>query len=352
MGEFRIKGIAAFVMSVALVYCTEAQPVTYSGFVDAYYSYNTNLPSSLLNKLRNFDTPENQFTLSLAELSVQKAASPVGFRIDFGYGMTNDAVQPASTSTLTLLQQAYVTAVLPIGSGLIVDVGKFVTHMGYEVINSKDNWDYSRSFLFAYAIPYYHTGMRLTYPILNNLTGALHIVNGWNGTLHINNSKSIGGTLNFAASSSTSLVFNGMWGHENLTPIEGGARNVYDFIVNQTLSDKVSLGLNADYGEAGTTLGLATWKGVALYGRYTIDTLSAVSIRGEAYNDVSGYTMIGVPGTYKEVTLTLEHRLFNQMLIRGEVRSDLAPTDVFDKKDLPNSQRNQPTFLIGLVVAF
>ncbi len=346
------KGTTVFAFSLAFFCVIRAQPVTYSGFVDAYYSYNANLPASMANKLRNFDTPENQFTLSLAELVVQKAASPVGFRIDLDYGATNDAVQPASTSTLTLLQQAYVTAVLPIGSGLTVDVGKFVTHMGYEVIESKDNWNYSRSFLFAFAIPYYHTGLRMTYPITGSLTGAIHVVDGWNGNVHIDNSKSIGGSLNYTLSSSTDFVFNGMWGHENLTPIENGARNVYDFIVSQTLSDKISLGVNADYGEAGTTLGLQTWKGLALYGRYTIDTLSAVSLRGEAYNDVSGYTMIGVPGTYKEVTLTLEHKLFNQMLVRGEVRNDLASTDVFDKKNSPNSEKNQLTLLVGLVVAF
>ena len=72
-----------------------------------------------------------------------------------------------------MLQQAYLTAVLPVGAGLTVDVGKFVTHMGNEVIESKDNWNYSRSFLFAYAIPYYHTGIRLTYPLASTLSGTL-----------------------------------------------------------------------------------------------------------------------------------------------------------------------------------
>ncbi len=330
-----------------------AQSVTYNGFVDTYYSYNFASPVTYKNELRNFDVNDNSFTLSLAELEIQRAvsaASPVGFRMDLDYGTTNDIVQPASTSTLSILQQAYVTAVLPIGSGLTVDAGKFVTHMGNEVIESKDNWNYSRSYLFAFAIPYYHTGMRFSYPVMNNLTTTLHLVNGWNSNVDNNGSKSIGVTLNYAPTSSTGIVFNGIWGHENLTPIEIGARNVYDVIITQTLGDKISLAANGDYGEAGTTAGLVTWKGVDVYARYTVDTLSAVAVRGEVYNDPLGYTT-GIANTYKEVTLTLEHKLFNQMLVRGELRDDMSLNPAYDKNAFA-TETSQLTVTVGVVVTF
>ena len=38
------------------------------------------------------------------------------------------------------------------------DAGKFVTPIGAEVIESQDNWNYTRSILFGYAIPFYHLG--------------------------------------------------------------------------------------------------------------------------------------------------------------------------------------------------
>ena len=68
-------------------------PITWSGFVDAYYSKNFNSPATETNQLRNFDINENQFALSLAELVIQKQASPVGFRMDLDFGPTNDMVQ-------------------------------------------------------------------------------------------------------------------------------------------------------------------------------------------------------------------------------------------------------------------
>ncbi len=325
-----------------------------SGLIDVYFSHNFENPDSHVNKFRNFDIQENQFTLSLAEIVIQKAVSttsPIGFRMDFNYGTTNDLVQPACTSTLTIVQQAYVTALLPFGNGLTVDLGKFVTHMGNEVIESKDNWNYSRSFLFSFAIPYYHTGMRICYPVVSNFTASLHVVNGWNSDIDNNKSKSFGATLNYSPTTTTGIIFNGIWGHENLTSIEYGARNVYDLIISQSIGDKFSVAANADYGEAGTSAGLQMWKGLALYSRYTIDTLSAITLRGEVYNDPTGYST-GVIGTIKEATLTLEHKFFNQMLVRGELRDDFSTTHCFDKKANVGTEKSQLTFLVGVVVAF
>ncbi len=258
-----------------------------------------------------------------------------------------NSISPVNT-TLANVQQAYVTAVIPVGSGLTVDAGKFVTHMGNEVIESNANWNYSRSYLFAYAIPYYHTGMRFSYPVLSNLTATLHVLDGWNSSTDAVKSTNLGATLNYAATSSTDIIFNGIWGH---TGYEIGARNVYDFIVSQTVTDNFSLALNADYGEAGTnTVGLATWKGVDIYGRYAIDTLSAVAVRAEVYDDPIGYTT-GIANTYNDVTLTLEHKLFNQLLLRGELRDDFAINPAFNKI-FANTETSQLTFTVGAVVTF
>ena len=87
------------------------QAVSLSGFVDAYYSKNFAAPDSRANKLRNFDIPEDQFNLSLAEIVLQKKAQPVGFRMDLDFGTANDVVQgiaPYGTTpytTLTNIQQ-------------------------------------------------------------------------------------------------------------------------------------------------------------------------------------------------------------------------------------------------------
>jgi hypothetical protein len=51
--------------------------------------------------------------------------------------------------------QAYVSVKLP--ADVVLDAGKFVTNAGAEVIEAKDNWLYSRSLLFGFAVPFTHT---------------------------------------------------------------------------------------------------------------------------------------------------------------------------------------------------
>ena len=350
--------IAAFFLMIACSSTTFAQDssasqkkIAISGFADFYYSKNFSTPDSRTNKFRNFDIAENQFTLGLAELTFQQAAAPVGFRIDADFGAVNDIVQTGNGGTSNILQQAYLTTVVPVGNGLTVDIGKFVTHMGYEVIEAKDNANYSRSLLFAWAIPYFHVGARVSYPVLSNLTLTAHLVNGWNNIVDNNSKKSFGLTANYALSSSTSIIVNVMDGNEQPDTLSFGKKDVYDIVVTHQLSENVALGLNFDYGDERLSNGLATWKGEALYGKYTISPKSAIALRAEMFSDPNGYAT-GVAQDLNEVTATYEYKFAEQLLVRAEFRHDFSNQTVFDKKSTLNSEKNQDTIVIGTIITF
>jgi hypothetical protein len=331
--------------------------ITTSGLVDFYYGYNFAQPSSRTNKLRNFDTDEQQLNVSLAELVVQMKAEPIGFRIDADFGPTNDAVQGGVNTTLSYLQQAYITAVIPVGAGLTVDVGKFVTHMGFEVIESKDNWNYSRSLLFAWAIPYFHVGLRVNYPVLSNVTLSGHLCNGWNTIADNNTEKTFGATLNIMPTSSLTIIQNWIGGREQLSDGSGVKRNVFDLILIYQLTDALALALNADYGEDRGGAGVMLWKGIAAYGRYSFNEQSAIVIRGEVFSDPNGYAMSGfvlggIAQEVKAVTATYERKFLDALLLRLEYRHDWSNKKFFDKQDQPNSIDYQDTILFGAVVMF
>lgn len=359
----------AFLLAAALLCSTEAfaadststSKPTWSGFVDAYYTHNFNDPSTPVTQFRNFDMNDNQIALSLVDLKVQEQAQPVGFTLEFGFGPTSDYVNRASTfgtlsPSLANVMQAYGTVVVPIGSGLTIDFGKFVTHMGYEVIPSQDNWNYSRAYLFAYAIPFYHTGVRLTYPVSSNFSVGFDILNGWNSVIDNNKSLTLGATLNYSLTPNTDFLFNGIWGKENLTPVENGARDVYNVILTQQVTNAFSVAVNADYGQAGTTVGLALWKGIALYGKYTLSSVSAVALRGEVYYDPTfdGYTTgAGYPkATFQEYTLTYDYQPWDPLLIRVEARDDFANSKIFDSSSGLSTKSSQPTLTVGVVATF
>src|SRR5215470_4992870 len=145
-------------------------PIELSGSVDVYSGYNFNSTSSGINQMRAFDTQDGGFALNYAELVIARNRGPVGFRLDAGFGSASDALYASDPSSktdssnarwLSHIQQAYVEAKLP--HNVTIDGGKFVTMHGYEVIESRDNWNYSRSLLFTWAIPFFHSGLRASY---------------------------------------------------------------------------------------------------------------------------------------------------------------------------------------------
>lgn len=340
--------------------------IFFTGFFDLYYSKNFNSPTSQTNQLRNFDVYENQFALNLVKLTVGEQAQPVGFRIDVALGPTNDIVQgiaPYGTnahSTLSNLEQAYVTAILPIGSGLTIDAGKFVTLMGFEVIESNANWNYSRSLLFSYAIPYFHTGLRLAYSPLDNFSVSLHIVNGWNTVIDNNSSKSVGLALSYSPNSNTTVTLNGMSGFEQtrigvLIPVKYGKKNLAELIAINRITHNLYLAFDANYGEERVAGSLDIWKGIALYCKYLTGNNSYFALRGEVFYDPSSYTT-GTSfskATFKEVTMTYEWTIFSNLSIYMEFRDDMANGHAFVGSDpVLLTKSTQPTLLIGAVSTF
>ena len=74
-----------------------------------------------------------------------------------------NVTDPGGLGFAQYLKEGYFSYLAPVGKGLQVDVGKFVTPMGAEVIESKDNWNYSRSLLFTWAEPSVQSGLRVSY---------------------------------------------------------------------------------------------------------------------------------------------------------------------------------------------
>jgi hypothetical protein len=327
-----------------------AAPVTIGGFVDTYFSWNVARPQSRTNGLRNFDLAANQFVVSAAELDFQRTASPIGFHVELNVGSAPDIIHPGGSESLKLVQQAYLTAVVPVGAGLTLDAGKFVTHMGFETIKAKDNYNYSRSFLFAWAIPYYHLGIRASYPLRENLTIALHLCNGWNNVA-ANAGKTFGVSVSYAPTSALSLLANWIGGPEQPESVSSSFRHVLEGIVTVQATEKLAVGVDGTYGTESLPTGTVTWKGLALYGRYGLTDNSALSARGEVYSDPEGYTT-ALAQDLKEVTLTYEYRFAGSLIVRAEYRYDWSTASPFDGESGSATRNNQSTIGLAGIVTF
>jgi hypothetical protein len=324
--------------------------INISGLLDWYYQYGFNHPpagSSL--GARAFDIKNDAFSLSLAELVINRAPDdkiPVGFTTTLTFGKTADIVhltEPGGTNTYKYVQQLYGTYVTGGPRPVTIDFGKFVTMMGYEVIESSSNDHYSRGLLFTLAIPFYHMGLRLTYPLSSTLTGQLHLVNGWNNVEDDNGGKSIGLQLNFRPSDKLNIILNWMGGQEGSDTVgasglfggigfpAAGVLNVntFDLLAILQLSSRLKVGLNVDYADA-SRQGLAggRWNGQALYLRYQASDNTALGLRLEHFEDLNGLRL-GSRNFLNSITGTFEYAVKGGLLHRFEIRHDGATNPIF-----------------------
>jgi hypothetical protein len=325
-----------------------------SGFVDAYYGYNFNHPG-VDNQLRNFDTKSSQFSLNMAKVVLEKkpdSESRLGFRTDLAFGPATEIVhgsEPGGAEVFKNVQQAYLSYLAPAGKGLQIDVGKFVTPHGAEVIETKDNWNYSRSLLFALAIPYYHFGLRVTYPFSDKFSLSGFVVNGWNNVVDNNTGKTVGLSATVKPSSKLTWVANYMSGPEQ-TGNNDDWRHLFDSTVTYTLNDKLSLMANYDYGFDRVLGARVHWQGIAGYLHIQANKWFALTPRLEWFDDHDGFST-GVRQSVKDFTITSEHKIGGGLITRLEYRKDFSDKDFFIKP-VGRLVQAQSTLTFGLIYAF
>jgi len=300
--------------------------------------------------------------------------SPIGFGLDFTIGSDakkihslglgiNSGENPNDTDVFDLTQ-AYVTYKAPIGKGLDLKAGKFVTLHGAEVIRRTGNFNVSRSIQFGNAIPFTHTGITAAYPFTDWLTVSAGIVNGWDNSDDNNNGKSLHGMATLTPLKDLTLIFSGTWGAE-LDNRNGPKRGLFDFVATYKPIPPLTLTVNYDYGTqdqaplSDGTVKNATWQAISGYALYDITDKLSVGIRGEYFNDEDGYRLGLDPNTGKpidvwEITLTARYKLWDHLFASVEYRHDEATSSskVFDNGDGVANAASQDTIAFELVYQF
>jgi len=338
------------------------EEISVNGFVSSWYSYNFNRPPDRLNAFRVFDLDDNTFQVGVAELVAQRAVSKpgdAGFRVDVAMGSSVPRVSAASglfrdpvtgVAQDIDLQQALASYIAPVGSGLRLGAGKFVTHCGMEVIEGYDGWNdqATRSFLFGYAIPFTHTGIRADYTFGPKVAATAMLVNGWDDARDNNAAKTGGIQLALTPSPAIGLILNGLVGAER-PGNDHDVRSLLDVVLTAKASD-LTFGLNGDIAQEQTPAGdHDTWSGAAGYARWQASPRFALALRGEVFDDPQG-VRTGVTQTLSEGTITPELRITPRWLLRGDLRLDHSNHDVFATGT--GVKDTQTTLLVNVLAAF
>jgi len=366
------KDIAVAVDEVNYVQ-TAQKGIVLSGYVDAGYTYNFvghgNVygAGASTTKFPSDNTNRGDFNLNALKIALEKPLTDenklqAGFRADLMFGEDAAALGGTGAGGLTagpnssniLLEQAYAQFRLPLGNGVDVKVGKFVTTLGYEVIERPANLNITYGNLFQNAIPLYHTGFLTSYKVNDIVDVKFGVVNGSNndnsdninfsgvgydnvGVLGGVNVTAPGGNANWSNNVFYSVNGdNALLGTGPGTGTDNTAVVIYDTWGNWTpkfANDKLLLAFNIDLGNGdyGTPAGASsdTWWGAALYAKYKFTDVFSLAARGDYMHDSDGYKFggaaAGAAGGNIDVwsyTLTAGFDVIENLTLRAEYRID------------------------------
>ncbi len=320
-----------------------------TGFIDSSYSSAASSASFHFGDGTNsrvFDTSDKSVMLNAINLQLIHNGT-LGGKIELTAGQDADVLAswPTANNNSFDITNAYVSYT---AGAFQLQAGKFSTLAGAEVIESPSNLNFSRSILFGYAVPFTHTGLRLTYTATPTLSVIAGVNNGWdntkgNGTgaktieggLAYNNKNLSVTTQGYSGTEMTAYGYN----DSVVNPVNGdldnwsnvlGKRKLIDAVASYKFGPVITLSGNYDSGSQENAVinpvtGLptvgATWNGAAGYVSAALTPKFTTTLRYESFDDPQGYRT-SYAQRWSEGTLTLQYAATSAITFRLEGRAD------------------------------
>ncbi len=285
-------------IAVGSFYCANAQDstksLTFSGSVDAYYRYDF---AGKGNNKTSFTNSNNSFELGMASVKVEATSlsGKVGATIDLGFGRRadefsyNDGEINASKNgfvSLSNIKQSFITYAP--NKKVKFTVGKFATHVGYELLDAPLNRNYSMSYMFTNG-PFFHTGFKtdLTAGPIAFMVGITNYTDQTSATTTTQNliAQVSGTTKN--SKLKFYINYSGFAGATSGSNPSGlKALHQFDVVLIGTINSKLNIGYNGTVQSRSPLSGSAgNWVGNAIYINIDPTDKFGLTLRSEYIRD-------------------------------------------------------------------
>jgi opacity protein-like surface antigen len=332
--------------------------VTFSGYAEAYYSYDLNKPKD--NNRPGFiysHNRSNEFNVNLAFVKGSYTAERIRANIALGVGTYMNANYAAEPGVLKNVYEANVGYKLSRTKNLWLDMGIMPSHIGFESAISKDCWTVTRSVL-ADNSPYYESGAKLTYTTDNSkwLFSAMAL-NGWQRIQRMagNSLMSWGTQVQFKLTEKVTLNYSTFLGTDkpDSTRLWRYFHNLYGIF---QLTNQLGLTLGFDVGQEQVKKGeskMNTWYAPVAIVRYTPANQWAIALRGEYYSDEHGVIIsTGTPNGFKTsgFSANVDYLPVQNVALRLEGRYLSSKDKIFIKNE--NRTANNAAVTFSTAVSF
>jgi hypothetical protein len=319
-----------------------------TGSADAYYRFNFHnaKDSGRTNNLTSFTNSQNSFELGMASIKADYSIGKVDGVVDLGFGRRAEEFSYNDNGTLAAVKQAY-GSYAP-SSKIKFTMGKWFTHVGYEVPDAYLNRNYSMDYMFSYG-PFFHTGIKIDVTVNSNFGFMIGIANPTDHSTASFAKKNFLGQIHLATTDSNVNAYINYVGGKDLSD---AMINQFDVVVTGTVSPKFSIGYNGTIKivkQAGGSND--SWWGSAVYLNYDPCTVFGLTARGEYFSDDKD--VAGISTNIFDVTLSGDIHISNLGII-PEFRLDAAKDPVFFKNSdtfIPTA-KNTGTFILAATYHF
>ncbi|MEP6595403.1 MAG: outer membrane beta-barrel protein [Ginsengibacter sp.] len=331
-----IEQIKSDTIVPATIVSEEAKPATtITGSVDVYYRYNfANVPGYLhSNNFTSFTNSQNSFELGMASIKADHNFGKASATIDLGFGRRAEEFSYADPghSTLFAAKQAYLS--YAISDKFKLTMGKWATHIGYELVDAYLNRNYSMSYMFSYG-PFSHTGLKADIGLGGKSTLMVGVANTSDTVSSSVSPKFLIGQFGTASADNKFKAYLNFQAGSNASfykLVQG------DIVLTYALTDKFNVGYNGTlqsrkikdnitnkYADA------KSWWGSALYFNYDPESTFGLTLRGEYFSDKK--SVLGLGTSIFDLTLSPNIKAGNLTII-PELRLDAAKGKIFEKND-------------------
>ncbi len=309
--------------------------LTYS--VDAYYRYDFNDAPTGTNNLTSFTNSKNSFELGMASIRADHSFGKVSATADLGFGRRAQENSYNDVNTLVAIKQLYMS--FAPSSAVKFTIGKWSTHIGYEVVDAYANRNYSMSYAFSYG-PFFHTGIKADISLGGKSAFMIGVANPTDFSTTTSPVKVL------IAQFSTGTKNDKLKAYFNFQGASGF--NQFDLVLNGTISSQFAINYDGTIKTVKTGTVRNSWSSNALYFNYDPTSKFGLTLRGEYFAD--GKNVAGVGTSVVQTTLSGNIHLDNLTII-PEIRLDNAGNNIFFKNTGAGT-KNDASFILAAVYKF
>ena len=255
------------------------------GYVSTYFAWYDDETKS--NEFVQFPTlaPRNkQFALNMALLSMEYNSKNTRGNIGLHFGDVSQSIWPEN---FKFVQEA--NAGIKIFKKFWLDAGFFKTHIGLESFQPRENITSSMSIL-SYHEPYFFSGAKLTYLVNDKLTLQANVFNGYSDYSDQNDNKVFGFSTVYTMNDNFTLTYNLLSSDESPTTANKSYQRFYNNFYLLYTKNKVTFGLELNYGTQKNSLKTDTTKTASVYSglivaKYQLNSKIATYGRLENFSD-------------------------------------------------------------------